>query len=783
MTELRILSPLKGWAAPLDEVPDPVFAERMMGDGVAVDPTEGALHAPCDGVVISVHRARHALTIRADNGAEILLHVGLETVALDGEGFTAHVADGQTVKAGELLISFDLDLLAQRAKSLITPVVLAGEGFAVTARTEGRAVEVGDELMRIERTVATPWSRRRAREARSAAQVVVPLPHGLHARPAARLARAAAGFAADVEISAHGRSANARSAVALMALGAGHGDEITIRARGADAEAAADALADLIAGGLGEAADRGAGRHGAAAFDRDRRARNHPRRDARRPAWRSGRRSACAPPVVDPPSDGEGVAAETAALAHAHRGRARRGSRPPRRAGSRSRRGILDAHLAMLDDPELAAEARGQHRARAAAPASPGAPPSGGTSRPCEALGPGRMAERAADLVDLERQVLIELCGEASRPARPARRAPSSSPRSCCPPSCRRLDPGRLAGFVTAARRADLARGHHRRRHGHPRPGRRRPGRARRSPTAPRLILDADARPAADIADPPPSSPTAEDEMAAHLAAPRRRARRRRGRGAAPPTGRGSRSSPTSASVEEAQRRSAERRRGLRPAAHRVPVPRPRRSRPDEDEQRAAYQAIADALGGRPLVVRTLDIGGGQARRPTCRCRTRRTRRSACAACASACGGPTCCATQLRAILRVSRPGPCQHHAAHGRRRRRAAGRARHPRRGARRAGHRTAIELGATIETPAAAITADLIAAEADFLSIGTNDLTQYALAMDRGHPALAAQPDALQSRRAAPDRRRRRRARPAAAAGSASAAAWRPTSPPSRS
>ena len=101
MSELILLSPLKGWAAPLDEVPDPVFAERMMGDGVAVDPVEGALHAPCDGVIVSVHRARHALTLRAENGAEILIHIGLETVALAGEGFTAHVADGDAVTAGQ----------------------------------------------------------------------------------------------------------------------------------------------------------------------------------------------------------------------------------------------------------------------------------------------------------------------------------------------------------------------------------------------------------------------------------------------------------------------------------------------------------------------------------------------------------------------------------------------------------------------------------------------------------------------------------------------------------
>ena len=119
--DLVLLAPLDGWAAPLAEVPDPVFAEKMMGDGVAIDPIGQTLCAPCDGEVILLHAALHAVTLRAANGAEILMHIGLDTVALGGTGFTAHVAKGQRVKAGDRLISFDLDQLAQAARSLITP--------------------------------------------------------------------------------------------------------------------------------------------------------------------------------------------------------------------------------------------------------------------------------------------------------------------------------------------------------------------------------------------------------------------------------------------------------------------------------------------------------------------------------------------------------------------------------------------------------------------------------------------------------------------------------------
>jgi glucose-specific phosphotransferase system IIA component len=152
---LTLLAPLKGWVGSLDEVPDAVFAERMLGDGVAIDPIGSTLHAPCDAEVVSVARTRHAITLRAENGAEILIHIGLETVTLGGEGFTAHVEDGQTVRAGDRLISFDLDHLARRAKSLLTPVLITNpDAFAITWWDQGRQAEVGEPLMTLRALVA-----------------------------------------------------------------------------------------------------------------------------------------------------------------------------------------------------------------------------------------------------------------------------------------------------------------------------------------------------------------------------------------------------------------------------------------------------------------------------------------------------------------------------------------------------------------------------------------------------------------------------------------------------
>ncbi|HEU4781260.1 MAG TPA: PTS glucose transporter subunit IIA, partial [Steroidobacteraceae bacterium] len=121
---LTIRAPFAGWCSPLSEIPDAAFAQGMLGDGVGLDPTGNELRAPCDGEVISVAASRHALALRAAAGAEILVHVGVDTVGLAGEGFHVHVRKGDKVRAGDLLITFDLDLLAHRAPSLMTPILI-----------------------------------------------------------------------------------------------------------------------------------------------------------------------------------------------------------------------------------------------------------------------------------------------------------------------------------------------------------------------------------------------------------------------------------------------------------------------------------------------------------------------------------------------------------------------------------------------------------------------------------------------------------------------------------
>ena len=113
-------------------------------------PRATTLHAPCDGEIIALPESKHAVTLRTDGGAEILMHVGIDTVGLGGAGFQAHVQPGRRVAAGERLITFDLDLIARRARSLLTPIlVMEGCGFTVVrssreSRARGRRCPHGD---------------------------------------------------------------------------------------------------------------------------------------------------------------------------------------------------------------------------------------------------------------------------------------------------------------------------------------------------------------------------------------------------------------------------------------------------------------------------------------------------------------------------------------------------------------------------------------------------------------------------------------------------------------
>lgn len=132
---LEVLSPVRGRIVPLEQVPDPAFAERQMGKGVAVEPSDGKVTAPFDATVAHVIKSKHAVILEHASGVQLLIHIGINTVSLKGNGFTAHVAAGDKVKAGQLLLEFDRDAITAAGYPLISPIIVP-DGQDVIERVE-----------------------------------------------------------------------------------------------------------------------------------------------------------------------------------------------------------------------------------------------------------------------------------------------------------------------------------------------------------------------------------------------------------------------------------------------------------------------------------------------------------------------------------------------------------------------------------------------------------------------------------------------------------------------
>ncbi|MFC4559937.1 PTS system trehalose-specific EIIBC component [Virgibacillus kekensis] len=143
-----IFAPLSGEVKQLEDVPDPTFAEKMMGDGIAIDPSDGEVISPLNGEIVQIFPTKHAVGLKGDNGVEVLIHIGLDTVNLNGEGFTAHVSQGDYVKAGDPLITFDLDFVREKAPSAITPIIITnGFDFGGIEKTADKSVARGESVL------------------------------------------------------------------------------------------------------------------------------------------------------------------------------------------------------------------------------------------------------------------------------------------------------------------------------------------------------------------------------------------------------------------------------------------------------------------------------------------------------------------------------------------------------------------------------------------------------------------------------------------------------------
>lgn len=147
--ETKLVAPITGKTIDLSKVPDKVFAEKLAGDGIAIDPTGDLIVAPADGELTLVFETLHAFAVTLDNGAELLIHIGIDTVSLNGEGFQQLVEAGSMVKAGTPIIKIDRDFILNKGFSLITPVLVTNMDIVKELKSSiGKDVVAGqDEII------------------------------------------------------------------------------------------------------------------------------------------------------------------------------------------------------------------------------------------------------------------------------------------------------------------------------------------------------------------------------------------------------------------------------------------------------------------------------------------------------------------------------------------------------------------------------------------------------------------------------------------------------------
>lgn len=749
MTALEIVAPFDGWCAPLDEVPDPVFAGRLLGDGLAIDPTSGIVAAPCDGEIMALPASGHAVSIRGLHDVELLIHIGIDTVHLGGRGFDPRVKAGARVKAGDELIRFDLNVVARGAKSLMTPIVVTSDGAILQNRRGAGLVRAGELLFavsidasRLSTAQPLPIHEPRPFDAKvqSGAQrkLVITLRQGLHARPAALLARRAKSFDARISLAAHGRIADARSVVAIMALGVRHGDQVILRAEGNEAAQALDAaLAGL------EEALRLELTHESVAAHEPRISRSELREGELSgvcavPGFAVGRAARIERREIEVAEQGSGTTREREELDRA-RSNVRLRLERVRNTGGAARQEIISAHLEFLDDPtlnesahELIAQGNSagyawRHAIRRSIAA-------------LESLHDSRLRERADDLLDVEAHVLLALAGEARPMHLPLPEQAVLLADDLLPSELTALDGRRLVAIalsgggatshvaiLAAAMEIPMLIGLG--------------GELRNIADGQTLIVDADG---GTLFTSPSDEAMAKGRSAvearlAHGAALRLAAAKE----CRSLDGTRVEIFANLGSVTDAIAAVASGAEGcglLRTEFLFID----RETPPTEEEQVQAYQSIANTLGGRPLILRMMDVGGDKPLRylplpveanPALGLRGVRT----------ALLHPNLMRTQLRAALRVQPFGlmrlliPMVTDLSEILAVRRVIDEL------AAELKLEGRVALGAMIETPSAALTAAVLIRSVDFLSIGSNDLTQYTLAMDRGHAELARRTDAL--------------------------------------